>query len=142
MLGVITDSATKIHSSQLIGITQLNKTYLFGYLNQVTLVDLYDSDITILGRSTFYGCTRLTKVILPKNLNNGGASLCGACAKLQEVYLPDAPFTLGSTGAFPISNEGFKFYVSSEEVKALYTNPNLTNWNTYSTDLFEVRARE
>ena len=70
-----------------------------------------------------------------KNLFDGDPNL-------QEVYLPDVPFTLGSTGAFPISNEGFKFYVSSEEVKTLYTDPNLTNWNTYSADLFEVRTRE
>lgn len=142
MLSVVTNNTLEIHSSQLVGITRLNKTYLFGYLNYLTLVDLYDSDITVFGRSTFYGCGNLTKVVLPKNLNNGGASLFGACANLQEVYLPDVPFTLGSTGAFPISNEGFKFYVSSEEIKALYTDSNLTNWNTYSADLFEVRARE
>lgn len=142
MLSVIKSSTLEIHSSQLVGITSLNKTYLFGYLNPLTLIDLYDSEITLLGKNTFYGCPKLTKVILPKNLSSGGTSLFSACSTLQEVYLPDKPFTISSTNAFPITNEGFKFYVSSEEVKALYTNPNLTNWSTYNSDLFEVRARE
>ena len=131
-----------MHSSQLVGITSLNKTYLFGYLNDITLIDLYDSEITLFGKNTFYGCPKLTKVILPKKLSSSGASIFSACSTLKEVYLPDKPFTIGNAGAFPTTNEGFKFYVSSEEVKALYTNPSLTNWSTYSSDLFEVRARE
>ena len=60
-------------------------------LTKVTIL----ADIKEIGKFTFYGCSNLKEVNLPKGLETIGQTAFGGCSQLEEIVFPEGLKTIG-----------------------------------------------
>ena len=65
-----------------------------GYRDQILRATV-ESGITSIGRTAFYGCSRLSSVSIPASVTEIGAYAFSGCASLSEITIPDAVQEIG-----------------------------------------------
>ncbi len=80
---------------------RVNGTTVTGIKEQLFVDDFSLTKVTILadikeiGKFTFYGCSNLKEVNLPKGLETIGQTAFGGCSQLEEIVFPEGLKTIG-----------------------------------------------
>ncbi len=99
-----TGSDTDVHIPATVGgdnkipVTEFDDN-VFQNNTIVELVDFSSSQIKTVGSKTFYGCSKLQKVILPETLQGISNKMFYNCRALKEVVIPEGIKTIAA-GAF------------------------------------------
>ncbi|MBO5370201.1 MAG: leucine-rich repeat domain-containing protein, partial [Clostridia bacterium] len=91
----------------------------YGYRESIKTV-IIEENVTGIGTSAFYGCSRMTEISLPDTLKTIGDSAFMECCSLKEITIP-----------YGVTHIGYQAFDGCDALEAIYTDSENT---MYSSD--------
>ena len=93
--------------------------YIFWGCSKLTSIIIPDS-VTSIGNSAFYGCSGLTSVTIPDSVTRIGMHVFGYCNSLTSITIPNSVTSMGG-GTFFLSN-GLTSVTIGNSVTSIYAD--------------------
>lgn len=142
----IPDSITRIGDSAFIGCSELkynehdNALYLGNEQNPyVVLIKEKDNSITscsvheqtkIIADVAFYGCSKLTSIIIGNGVTSIGKSAFESCSKLTSITIPDS-----------VTSISYNAFSGCSELTSIIVDKNNTVYHSYESCLIETSSK-
>jgi len=103
-------------------------TYVFADCRKLTDVTILNS---VIGNSTFLGCTSLVSITIPSNVTEIGSYSFSDCTNLKEVKLENGSEVISFGSNVFFNSSGFMSYTPSTSINTVYLGRNI-----YEPDMF------